>query len=119
MHFLGTKSKPTTMVVGGIGQSEAPKPLGMVSFTFGSLQDHSFSMTIDATVLSVVTHPLPTKTVLVDHNFIADLNLADPTYGKPGNIDILLSSNVFAALTIPCVRKNAAAATIAMQTHLG
>lgn len=119
MNFIGIKPKPTSMVIGGIGQSQAPKPLGKLSFTFSSLQDESFSMTVEATVLLAVTHPLPTKTVLVDQTFIAGLNLADPTYGTPGNIDILLSSTVFAALTIPCVKKDSAAATVAMQTKLG
>lgn len=76
-------------------------------------------MTVDATVLSAITHPLPTKSILVDQQFISGLDLADPTYGCPGNIDILLSANVFAALTMPFVHKDTSAATIAMQTKLG
>lgn len=119
VQFLGTKPKPTSVVVSGIGKSQAPKPQGQIRFSFGSRYDEHFSMEINAIVLPMITYTLPTKMLIVDQNLVSGLELADPTYGQPGGIDILLSASVFAALTIPCLRKESSIATIALQTKLG
>lgn len=117
VQFLGIKPNPTSITVSGVGQAQAPKPLGQVFFNFGSNYDSSFSMAINAIVLPVITYSLPTKPLKVDQNLISGLELADPTYGTPGTIDILLSASVVAALTMPCLRKYES--TIALQSKLG
>lgn len=119
VQFLGIRPAATSMTISGIGQTQAPKPLGQVNFTFGSLQDSSFSMEINAIVLPHVAHTLPSRTVMVNQKLVTDLNLADPSYGTPGSIDVLLSANVFADLTLPSVRKRPDAPTVALQTKLG
>lgn len=102
-----------------VGQSQAPKPLGQVQFSFGSHYDKTFSMEINALVLPMITCTLPNKPFVVDHSLIFDLDLADTTYGKPGRVDLLLSASVFAAITIPHLRKEALFDIIALNTKLG
>lgn len=119
VQFMGIKPLPTSIIISGVGQSQAPKPLGQINFAFGSRIDSNFQMKINATVLPIITYTLPTKSLTVDTNLIAGLQLADPTYGTPGTIDILLSASVVAALTIPNLRKEATLSTIALQTKLG
>lgn len=116
VQFLGLKPKPTSMIVSGVGQSQAPKPLGQVTFDIGSQYDTTFTMCINAIVLPIITYNLPSKSLHVGQSLIENLELADPSYG-PGCIDILLSASSFAALTLPSIRKEAA--TIALQTKLG
>lgn len=119
LDFLGIKPQPTSIVVNGVGQSHAPKPIGKVRFSFGSHHDLNYSMEVDALVLPTISYALPNKPLVVDRNLLVGLNLADPTYGKPGRIDILLSARVFAAITLPCLRKDTSLATIALNTKLG
>lgn len=119
IQFLGIKPQPTKTIVVGVGQSKAPKPLGKVEFTFGSHHDSSFTMTVCAVVLPIITYSMPNEAVVVSPKLISNLPLADPTYGTPGNIDILLSASSFAALTLPSIKKEAAASTIALETKLG
>lgn len=119
MQFLGLSPQPTSMIVSGVGQAAAPKPLGRVVFNIGSHYDSSFSMPVDAIVLPVITYNLPNKPVCVSPQLIDDLELADPSYGTPGRIDILLSARNFAALTLPAIRKNTSTDTIVLQTKLG
>lgn len=64
----------------------------------------------------LITYALPSKPLIVDQQLVYGLNLADPTYGQPGCIDILLSANTFAALS--CLRKESDIATIALETKL-
>lgn len=118
-QFLGIKPRPTSMVVSGVGQSQAPKPLGQISFEFGSHHDSAFLMQINAIVLPMITHTLPSRSVAVDQQLVSNLDLADPTYGTPGSIDVLLSANVFASLMLPSVRKGNDASTVALHTQLG
>lgn len=119
LQFLGTTPEPTSVVVSGVGQAQAPKPLGQVRFSFGSEIDASFSMQIEAIVLPILTHSIPTRPLAVDQRLITNLELADPYYGTPGKIDVLLSASVFAAITIPRLRKEESVATVALQTKLG
>lgn len=119
LQFLGVKPKPTSMVINGIGQAQAPRPLGQVRFRFGSVHQQHFSMEIDAVVLPTLTHTLPSRRLVVDKRLVANLELADPFYGTPGRIDILLSASVFASITIPGLRKEESIATVALQTKLG
>lgn len=119
LQFLGVRPQPTAVLISGVGQAQAPKPLGQIRFCFGSIYNSSFSMEIAAIVLPMLTHTIPTKPLVVDHRFVADLELADPHYGTPGRIDILLSASVFAAITIPRLRKEESANTVALQTKLG
>lgn len=119
LQFLGLKPHASSMSISGIGQSQAPKPLGEINFQFGSRVDTSFSMTINAIVLPVITNVLPAIDVRVSPQLVDQLELADPTYGSPGTIDILLSAHVFASLTLPSVRKAEASPTVALQTKLG
>lgn len=105
------------MTVSGVGQSQAPKPLGQVGFIFGSHHDHTFEMYVNAIVLPIITYNLPNKSVFLHQSLISNLELADPTYGVPGNIDMLLSASIFAALTLPSIKKEAS--TIALHTKLG
>lgn len=119
MHFLGVKAKPTSITISGIGQSNAPKPLGNISLHFGSIIDSTFMMKINAIVLPNLTYNLPSKSLVVDHELIDNLELADPTYGEPNRIDMLFSANTFANLTLPLIRKSPTSSTIALQTKLG
>lgn len=119
LQFLGVKPQPTSVIISGVGQSQAPRPLGQVRFCFGSKYDPSFSMEVNAIVLPMLTQTLPTRSLVVNPQLIADLELADPHYGTPGRIDVLLSASVFASITIPCLRKESSIATIALQTRLG
>lgn len=119
VQFLGLTPSATSMTVSGVGQSQAPRPLGEIQFQFSAHHDSSFSMAINAFVLPVITHTLPARNVQVGQTLVEQLELADPSYGTPGPIDILLSATVFAELTLPSVRKEANASTVAIETKLG
>lgn len=117
VQFLGLKPRHTSLVFSGLGQAEAPRPIGQVQFSFGSKYDATLSMNVNAVVFPEITHNLPSKQLTVPKELVEDLELADPSYGTPSTIDMLLSASTFAALTLPSIKKQSA--TIALQTRLG
>lgn len=47
------------------------------------------------------------------------LQLADPTYGRPGCIDVILSAEIVAEVMLEGIRRVAESGTIAQQTKVG
>lgn len=54
-QFLGSKLQPTTMIISGVGKTQAPKPLGQINLSFGSHHDNAFSISINTIVLPFIT----------------------------------------------------------------
>ncbi len=68
-----------------------------------------------ANVLPKVTRDLPVYPVL-SGNHISDLPLADPSYGQPGLIDILLGVDVFVDVLLQGWRTGPPGSPIAFET---
>ncbi|KOB71317.1 Uncharacterized protein OBRU01_13875 [Operophtera brumata] len=86
VQSLGLKKIPVNGLVSGVGDGEM-KIKTMVLFNLESIHNPKFS----AYVLHTLTSFLPTSKISIkDWLEIEELPLADPKYGAPGRIDIIL-----------------------------
>ena len=78
-------------------------------------------MNITAIILPHVTYDLPTFPVPFNSQWshLTDLVVADPTFGIPGRIDVILGVNVFASCLLQGRRSGPPNTPTAVETHLG
>ena len=78
-------------------------------------------MNITAIILPRVTYDLPTFPVSFNSqwSYLTDLILADPTFGIPGRIDVVLGVDVFASCLLQGQRSGPPNTPTAVETHFG
>ncbi|XP_049866891.1 uncharacterized protein LOC126367429 [Pectinophora gossypiella] len=96
-QHLGFKRVPIYGNVTGVGSSKSTTK-AKVEFDITSKYNPHISHRVNAYVLSTLTSCLPQKTQSVEWPEIADLELADPTFCKPGKIDLILGADIYAEI---------------------
>ena len=84
--------------ISGIGDSPSRStPRGIVHFGVTQVNGKGKSLNVDAIVLPKITSNVPTQPVTLDPkwNHLLRIQLADPEFGKPGSIDVLLGADIF------------------------
>ena len=66
-----------------------------------------------------LTHLLPNQTVTVQQELIHGLQLADPTFHKPGKINLLLFADIQAQIQMNDMRRGSSESSIAQKTSFG
>ena len=110
------------MRVCGIGGSASQSvPKGMVSFDVARRDCGSSPISVQAVVLSKVTADLPLQRVPAKRSWkhLNKLQLADPDFGTPGRIDILLGADVFSQAMRHGRRRGPLGSPIAFNTTFG
>ncbi|XP_075162920.1 uncharacterized protein LOC142235554 [Haematobia irritans] len=88
---LGLPSRPTTMSISGIGRNRT-KVQHRVNISLQS-RYNNFSSRLEAFVLPQIITPQPAQFIHIDKWLIPkNITLADPTFNRPGKIDILLGA---------------------------
>ena len=90
--------RKSNTVIAGIAGVNATRTRGAVSFTLGHVRDGKRKIHVeDAFVLSKVTTDMPMNLVdtLGEWKHLAGLELADPNYGTPARVDILLGADYY------------------------
>ena len=81
---------------------------------------NSFSTHLSALVVSTITSELPSEAVCSDEfEYLHDLDLADPSYNRPGEINMLLGVTVYADIRRKGFRSGGLGKPIAENSHLG
>lgn len=97
-QILRLSRRPSFGGIIGIGAVQMAHARGIVCLEISS-QLNDFSLTICAAVLSQVTCKLPTEPLPVENwPQLNELTLADPNYGEPSQVDILLGADVYGYL---------------------
>ena len=80
-----------------------------------------FALQIEAFVLPTVTSDLPLHSVPFDYNWyhLSGIRLADPDFGTPGNIDLLLGADVFSDIVLHGRRSGPSGSPAAFETRFG
>ena len=115
---------PQTIHIFGIAGSSTPRsPIQSVaSFRITPLYgDSSKQIDLTAIVLLKVTCDLPVSSVPFDSSWshISDLSLADPAFGLPGHIDLLLGADIFVSVLRQGQRMGPPGAPVALETEVG
>ena len=88
-------------VINGVGETNV-QPKGIVNFQVLHVQDGGKSFDVEAFVLPKVTAQLPSIPVppVTDWKHLMGLELADPEYETPAQIDLLLGGKVFSKVML-------------------
>lgn len=107
----------TRIRLSGVGGHLAGRSTGMVTLRFTSLYNSEI-FTGNFYVVQTITQPIPLKKVDSDWIINQKLNLADPDFDTPGNVDVLLGVSCYAGILLPGIRKFGST-LIAQQSKLG
>ncbi|XP_055905233.1 uncharacterized protein LOC129940780 [Eupeodes corollae] len=117
---LNLRKCRTLVEVSGFGNNKTGSCQSFVNIKLKSIHT-SFEIGARAFVFKTLTGLLPNKEFLPHQwTHIQGLSLADPSFHKPANVDLLLGSDVFSEIVLPeIVRGTEAVAPIAQNTQLG
>lgn len=94
VQALGLKRTMVSGMVSGVGEGQT-RTKGMVILSLQSLYNPNFSVQVNAFVLSTLTSFLPSANMAISNwPEIYSLPLADPKYGSPDRIDMILGVDV-------------------------
>lgn len=118
-QYLGLKRTPVRGVISGLGGCTNVSSNSMVNITIKSIYDHNITLNLNVYVLKSITTLLPSKELVATDWVLDNIPLADPKYGTPNKIDILLGAAVYGQVVRDGVKKNAEGTLLAQNTTLG
>lgn len=120
VQLLQLHKLPIRGIVSGLGGDENSLSVKyMVQFKLQSICS-SFSCGIQAYVLNRLTSTLPSQQIEIENwPELAELTLADPGYGTPSKVDMLLGAEVYAQILADGIVRNPLGTLTAQNTVLG
>ena len=111
-----------TINISGIAGISHKSPLHSVAdFSISPVSSPSQKLEITAVVVPRVTCDLPLQPIHLHSrwNHLTDLHLADPDFGRPGKIDILLGVDIYADVLLQGWRSGPPGSPVAFETKFG
>ena len=108
--------------VSGIGRDATRlAPRGTVRFSVTRVGQQGKVLNIEALILPKLTSDLPSHPVPFDSKWrhLLNLTLADPYFGTPGSVDVLLGADVFSRAVFNGRRFRPSRSPSAFRTHFG
>jgi hypothetical protein len=118
MDLLGLQRKKSCVNVIGIGGSGAMQTTGIVKLRLYS-RVRDFSKVITALVIKKITGNLPTAECKANWPHLKRLDLADPTFWQPSQLDILLRAATTPWLILPEIIHGPADSPFAQNANFG
>ena len=120
VQCLRIKRTPVNGLVTGVGDSSL-RTNNIVKFNLESLHNPDFTISINAFVLKSLTSFLPSSnSSVLNWPDIDNLPLADPQYGSPGRIDLILGAEAYSQIILSGLLKHPLnSGPIAQNTQLG
>ncbi|XP_039746104.1 uncharacterized protein LOC120623888 [Pararge aegeria] len=119
VQLLGLKKMPIKVDISRLGDEGSMPCKSMVSIKIQSRLDSSFVIEIQAYVLKKLTSFLPEKNIVKLISTLPALELADPFFGTPNKIDMVLSVGVYSKILLEGLIKGPPGTPIAQKTRLG
>ena len=118
LHLPHTSQYTRITGVAGLVRNSAQP---VTNFLVSSIHNVRKKFPVTAVILSRVTSDLPLQPVTADRNWdhLTDLELADPGFGRPGKIDLLLGVEIFAEVLLQGRRCGIPGSPIAFETQFG
>lgn len=115
------RSSQNITISGVAGLSRGSPSQSVVNFSVSTTQSPRKKINVTAVVVPRVTCDLPTHPVPFDANWkhLNDLQLADPAFGHPGRIDILLGVDIFTQVLLHGRRIGPPGSPVAFETVFG
>ena len=122
VQSLGLSRSQSNVHVSGIAGSLASSPVrSIANFQISSAHSNGRKIDLTAIVLPKVTCDLPVAPVPFDLSWshLAELPLADPAFGEPRRVDILLGVDVFVDILRNGRRTGPSGSPVAVETEFG
>lgn len=123
VQMLGLKKIQTQSFISGLGSDKNAtlQSKGYVTIKVQSRHDPNFIVEVKAHILKKLTCLLPERKIVIQawSSHISDLKLADPSFGVPNKIDILLGAEVYCQILMEGVIKGLPGFPMAQNTKLG
>lgn len=122
VHSLSLPRTSQSIRVSGIGGLSHKPPIQSITrFQLSSLQGSEGKIDVTAVVVPKVTCDLPMTPVTFEMRWthLSDLPLADPGFGQPGRVDILLGADIFVEILRQGRRKGPTGSPTAFETDFG
>ncbi|XP_019534182.2 uncharacterized protein LOC109405551 [Aedes albopictus] len=118
---LGLVRRNGKVVVTGIGQQAAGTTRGVVTLHLATRFNENVVITTSAYVLGKLTSTLPSQRFNIGNMKLLEnvKEMADPTFNKPGPIDVILGADHFLALLEGGQVKDESGQTVAQSTVFG
>ena len=115
------RSHQTTKISGIAGLSHSSPLRSIASVKVSSVLSPHKKMEVSAIILPRVTCDLPLHPVSFDSSWhhLEDIDLADPDFGRPGRIDLLLGVDVFVETLLQGRRTGPSGTPSAFETEFG
>jgi len=119
-QLLRLPRRKASVPISGIDSRVIGTTRGIVQLTIFSRVYSSQAISVSAYVMPQLTGSIPAKSIPdVSWPHIKGLSLADPSFAKPGRIDILLGANVYGSLLLGDIKRASGDGPIAQNTALG
>ncbi|XP_046601937.1 uncharacterized protein LOC124295559 [Neodiprion lecontei] len=115
---LRLRRHQATIPIIGVGAHQSAVTRGIATLQLQSRAHTSFSCQVEALVLPRLTSYLPSFRLLVeDWPHLRGLNLADPSFAHPSQIDVILGADIYSNIIGQGVRRGAPGTPIAQETQ--
>ncbi|XP_049866249.1 uncharacterized protein LOC126366948 [Pectinophora gossypiella] len=122
VQLLNLRKVPGASIVSGLGgdQGATIASKSTVLIKIQSRLDPSFNITVKAHVLSKLTTVLPSRKIVIDVlPKLQSTELADPSFGTPNKVDLLLGAEVYSQILLVGLIRSPSSSVIAQKTKLG
>ena len=115
------RSRRAAKIHGVAGLSHDSHAQSFTKVIVSPMQEPTKEFNVNAIIMPRVTCNLPTQYIpfKTEWNHLADLTLADPDFGQPGKIDLLLGVEVFSAVVRQGRRYGVSGSPSAFETDFG
>ena len=115
------RSNRNARISGITGISHKSPIQSIATFNISAVRSSSKNIGVTAVIIPRVTCDLPLHPISFDlkWNHLSNLQLADPTFGQPGKIDILLGVDVFVNVLLHGQRFGPPGSPVAFETEFG
>lgn len=121
VQLLGIRKVPMKASISRLGDdaSDTLPCKASVEIKVHSRLDQSFVISTKAYVLKKLTSLLPERKIVYISSKLSTMELADPSYGKPSKIDLILGTGVYSQILLEGLIKGSPGAPVAQKTTLG
>ncbi len=115
------RSHQVAQISGVAGLSHKSPSQSVANFVVSSVQPSGAKFDVTGVVVPRVTCDLPLQAIPVNLKWehLSDIQLADPTFGQPGRVDVLLGVDIFAQVMLQGRRLGPTGSPVAFETHFG
>ncbi|XP_049315629.1 uncharacterized protein LOC125779111 [Bactrocera dorsalis] len=117
---LNLPRSPCELQIEGIDRSLSTRTKGVVRVSMQSHVDEKFQISFDAFIIDSITSMAPSTNIDIrTSHHLRDLCLADPEFGIPGPVELLIGADIWPALVLNDVVVGSHNEPCALHTRLG